>query len=160
MNVSEIVLGLDVVSKIGINDKLVTSGSTFNVRTNTYMRALSRWWYDEGRGKDYESLRSLFGAAINVSELLALRKDYFEAARVISAITPALKGLSNLAQTYRDDIEVHARFTRLQKDVEGAVGKLEELLAPNLPPAPDNESVHTSSSPAGRRIHRTGSSSG
>lgn len=160
MNETEILLNLDVVSQVGINDKLVTQGFTFNIRPNTYTRSFSRWWYDEGRVKDYESLRSLFGSAINLTELLIFRKDIASAARVLAAITPALRGVQNLSQTYRDDVDVHAKFTRLVKDVGEAVCNLQALLAPHFHLHPhDSGSAPPSSSPPLPRMPHTDTSS-
>lgn len=150
MNVTDILLSLDVVSQVGINDKLVTEGATFNIRANSYARALTRWWYDEGRMKNYEALRSLFGNALNLSELLLLKGDEDSARRVITAITPALRGVRNLSQTYRDDVDVYAKFTRLVKDVEDILTKIERGL-PEVRPSSGNGIVPISSSPSSPR---------
>lgn len=159
MNVTEVLLNLDVVSQVGINDKLVTEGPNFNIRSNSYARALTRWWYDEGRLKNYEALRSLFGNALNLSELLILKQDTECARRVLAAITPALKGVRNLSQTYRDDVDVFAKFTRLVKDVEDNLRKLSRTLPEVESPPPDSEIAPTSYSPSSHHKSHSGSQS-
>jgi hypothetical protein len=89
---------------------------------------LLRWWYDESRLKNYEAVRSLLGNALNLSELLILKKDTESAKRVLVAVTPALKGVCNLSETYRDDVDVFAKFTRLVKDVEDNLMRLSREL--------------------------------
>ena len=121
MNMTETLLNLDIVSSVGINDKLVTEGSTFNIRPNTSLRSFVRWWNDESRLKNYVALQSLFGNAINLLHLLKLRGEDASAARVARAINPAISGVKNLAQTYRDDVDLNAKFNRLVQDVEEAM---------------------------------------
>lgn len=152
MNVTEVLLNLDVVSQVGINDKLVTEGASFNIRPNGYLRALMRWWYDEGRTKNYEALRSLFGNALNLSELLIHKGRIESATRVLDAIEPALNGVRNLSQTYRDDVDMFAKFTRLVKDVEdhrrGVVRELHagQIGSGRMPIACSPALLHTSCS--------------
>ena len=160
MNVTEVLLNLDVVSQVGINDKLVTEGPNFNIRSNSYTRALMRWWYDEGRMKNYEALRSLFGNALNLSELLILKKDTESARRVLVAITPALRGVRNLSQTYRDDVDVFAKFTRLVKDVEDNLRKLSRQLPEAETHLDDSGIAPISSSPSSIHKSRTESQTG
>lgn len=158
MNVTEVLLSLDVVSQVGINDKLVTEGPHFNIRPNTYFRAAMRWWYDECRSKNYDALRSLFGNAVNLVELLVYKGDVVCASRVLAAVTPALAGVRNLSQTYRDDVDVYAKFTRLVKDVEDRARALGAQLAGGRSrPPTGNGTEQTSSSPSSPRTLRSGS---
>ena len=162
MNVTEVLLNLDVVSQVGINDKLVTEGPNFNIRTNSYTRAIMRWWYDESRVKNYDALRSLFANALNLSELLILKKDTESAGRVLVAITPALRGVRNLSQTYRDDVDVFAKFTRLVKDVEDNLRKLSRQLPEGETQIHSDDSgiAPISSSPSSVHKSRTESQAG
>ena len=119
MNATEIILSLDVVARINLNDKLVTTDG-FNIHPNSPWRAAARWWYAETRLRNYDALRSLLANAQNIHELFARRDDHTGARRVADAIRHALKGISNLAETYRDDVELHTKLTRLIRDAETA----------------------------------------
>ena len=152
MNVTEILLSLDVVSQVGINDKLITEGANFNIRTNTYMRAVTRWWYDEGRMKNYESLKLLFGSALNLAELLLLKSEVTSAMRVAGAIRPALRGVRNMSQTYRDDVDVYAKFNRLCRDVDDGIQRLVDVGLPSV--LHDSESGPIASSQLPHHIPR------
>lgn len=158
MNVTEILLSLDVVSQVGINDKLITEGANFNIRTNTYMRAVTRWWYDEGRMKNYESLKLLFGSALNLAELLLLKSEVTSAMRVAGAIRPALRGVRNMSQTYRDDVDVYAKFNRLCRDVDDGIQRLVDVGLPSV--LHDSESGPIASSQLPHHIPRMEMSSG
>jgi len=81
------------------------------------------------------------------------------ARRVLVAITPVLRGVRNLSQTYRDDVDVFAKFTRLVRDVEDNLRKLSR----QLPEAetqihPDDSGIAPiSPSPLSSHRSRTGS---
>ena len=152
MNVTEVLLNLDVVSQTQVHDKLITDGANFNIRYTSYIRSIARWWYDETRTKNYEALRSLFGHALNLAELLIFKNDNDVAERILNAVAPALKGVCNLSQTYRDDVEGFAKFTRLVKDVEADTQKIRGVLE-RLRNDCGSDNEPTSTSPSSAHNH-------
>lgn len=118
MNGDAVLTNLLVIQRVGINDKLVFDGAAFNIRPNTSFRAFARWWYSENRYSNYEALRSVICAGVNLVELHMLRNEVESANRIKTALLASQKGLRNLSETYRDDVDMTSRLSMLITDLE------------------------------------------
>lgn len=125
MNADQVITNLCVVARVGINDKLlVTDGPIMNIQANTNTRSVLRWWYSETRERTVAALLTLFGAAMNLTELLFLKSDMAQATRAQTALAESVSGLRNLSETYRDDVETSARIGLLVTDIESFLRKV------------------------------------
>ena len=124
MNTDTVLQNLIVLSRVEVNDKLVSDGVHLSIRPPTYTRSLFRYWYNETRQSNIEALHSLLSAAINLAELLHLQRNAEGSARVVSALHPAVRGLRNLLETYRDDIDACSRLTMLVQDTDRFLSRL------------------------------------
>ena len=113
----DILTNLLVLARVEVNDKLVSEALAFKVRPVSYTRSAVRWLQGESRCRNYEALRALFGAAMNVIELLYLKREDVAAERLLDAFPKALEGVHNMSQTYRDDVETASKLSILATDV-------------------------------------------
>lgn len=128
MDAGRVFHNLRIVSKLSQNDKLVTEGLTFGIRTPSMWRELVRTWHGETREHMLMSLQALMGEAINI---LALTRsaDYqlpqsgillntCTSGRMLAAIQCAIPGLQSLLQTYSCDVSICARLHGIKADTE------------------------------------------
>tara|TARA_B100000683_G_scaffold262837_1_gene290477 strand:- start:1475 stop:1996 length:522 start_codon:yes stop_codon:yes gene_type:complete len=136
MNADLTLTNLMVIGSIGVNDKLVVfDGSVFNIRPNTTFRAAVRWWYGETRYNNFTSLHSVICSAMNLIELFVLRGEFEKASRLLDALPGVLTGLSNVKQTYRDDVEMSSKIQLLIRDVQHFLQR-HRTPSPQLAPSP------------------------
>lgn len=152
MDSSEDILhNLKIVAKVSEQDKLVT-GPRYGLRNPTLTRSLSRWWNGENRQRDFESLRGLFSAAVNLvivgsdaRHLHALNVD-----RLVAQVRQAVDGLRVLVRTYHDDHDMCARLDHL---IEETIYRLDRVVAPSLTVMPSPASSSPTLPPASPPPH-------
>lgn len=137
MNLTETMLNLDIMAMVQVHDKVVSDGARVIIQPNGAARSMLRWWYADGRQKSYETVRTVFNNSLNLVELLILRNETGTARRVATAVQCAMRGVHALGQTYLDDHEIHAKFSRLALDIEHRLAELHmerrDERAPALP---------------------------
>ena len=138
-NTEAIITNLIVTSRVGINDKLVVEGGKLNIQPQSTWRAIWRWWYSETRLASFNAVHALLSAACNMIELQQLRGNHKDAMPIAEVLPLALKGVRNLSQTYRDDVEVCAKFQMLISDIERFIS---EHHAPSPPHTPTYAELH------------------
>ena len=140
-NTEAIITNLIVTSRVGINDKLVVEGGKLNIQPQSSWRALWRWWYSETRLASFNAVHALMSAACNMIELQQLRGNQKEAMPIAEILPQALRGVKNLSETYRDDVEACAKFQMLISDIERFLLE-HELDRASASPTPSYAELH------------------
>ena len=101
--VNEIIINLNVLSKLEKNKKLITKQQYLNIDSskNRITEAFSRWWREEGRD---DTLKKL--------DLLIIKSEqYLKSNPEIGGyLKNAISGLENLKQTYSNCTQTQARL--------------------------------------------------
>jgi hypothetical protein len=142
MNGVKLVLqNLYIVAKTGHRDRLVTEGVRFTIRHPSAFTGLLRRWWGEGREHTVESLNATLSSAMNIVLLCDRGDDDLLRDRVLMALRDSLVGVVNLARTYEDDYDVHARLTILIVETkaflerQGALGPSSQICSESVPPS-------------------------
>lgn len=121
MSAEELLQSLFVVSRLSVNDKLVSDGLRFSIRQPSYYRILVRMYFNENRGKNIDALRMVFQLSMKGVLLHSYKCEIAEKIRFLDALIPACNGLKNLIETYREDVETVSRLQILVDEVQDFV---------------------------------------
>jgi hypothetical protein len=104
-----------VLSKLQVNDKLITNGEYFDIYEPTSLRGFMRFLYRENRVSNITRIRECITHSVNFisrtnNDVSAIDSQSFYATtltnqhkRMTAALNSALKGLETLVITYSDD---------------------------------------------------------
>lgn len=130
---------LAVIAALAQNDKLITNTEPFAVYMPTSVRGFLRFWYGESRQENINKIQACIRCAKNsVTTTLsecgdkALATTPFRVyvgnqeqmqfcVRMMDALRSCIRGLSNLKQTYRDDITTTCLLQSLVHEIEDFV---------------------------------------
>ena len=109
---------LSILSNLSQNDKINTNGDIFVIYEPTYIRGIYRLWYGEGRQYNIQRIQEIVRIAtatirqdiqdvktMNTEEQVfqkETKKRHY--ARLIETLAKSRTGLTNLQQTYKDDV--------------------------------------------------------
>lgn len=105
----KLIQNLKTIGNISHNDKLSTQTDTFTIHEPSSVRGAYRWFYSETRLLNLEKIRDLMHNTKNECTIITSAdnqriEDRHILAELISAMEHAIKGLSNMTETYKDDI--------------------------------------------------------
>lgn len=95
-----ILINLRVLSNIGVQDKLCTYETPFNLHSPSAWRSAYRFIYRESRVKNLQDIENCIYEA----------KKHPQFPRIKSALKSVPTGLLRLANTYRDDATLYSRI--------------------------------------------------
>lgn len=118
---------LDVLGSITANDKLCTQGDSIDVYRPSVFRGAFRWWSGESRARNMAIVDLVLRSSMQTVLILqktARRGDIVAPAeanrlrRTVDRLRKASVGLSNLIETYRDDLCTCAKLRTILATVE------------------------------------------
>lgn len=152
---------LKILSKIKQGDKLLYNNSTFVIDAWTYTQPLYRWYYAESRNTTIRNLEDFTDTLLNTIDIIYTNEfqqpslDSIYYTKVLPTAIPAFKegnsnilltfvsdmrnameGLSNLKQTYRNDISTVSAIDVLIEKINIRIKKISSILSIDRPSAP------------------------
>lgn len=156
---TEIVLkNLTILANVSHNDKLNTNEETFSIYIPTVMRGSLRAWYGEKRSNNIAKIQQTVRMAISfiqtVSQeftkreetlgLFSFAKKIRQCKRMYDSLKESKIGISNLQQTYKDDITMHTQLKVIIDEIDDFImiissqDNLQFLTTPPSPPVSSN----------------------
>lgn len=168
-NLNKLLRDLKVISRIEENGRLSTTGrNTVSIESDSLLQGFWRSLWGDSRERGSESVANVVTAVIEISEALmesrylraetasaGMPEEYVrtEREKVIDALRKvskelhsAVRGISNLSCTYKDDQVMAAKLEQLIGDAEAHVAKVDQCLA-KLKEAPQETTATTSHRP-------------
>ena len=133
---------LSVLGALMQNDKINTEGEIFSIYVPTISRGLVRKFYGENRETNVTHIQeAVRHAKTFVSQTLSTQRplaDSFNSkmfcntqiqhsTRMIEAMNKAIKGLTHLIQTYRDDASISAKLDIICNEIQDFVNNIESI---------------------------------
>ena len=123
---------LHVLGAISHNDKLLTNGDNFDIYSPTSVRGAMRMWHGENRMQNIRRVRQTVTSGMAFATLLFGDAESFKTdatifrfdttilqyRRMCDALQKASIGLSNLQQTYRDDMMMSSQINLLVEEID------------------------------------------
>ena len=145
---------LKILSKIRQGDKLLYNNRTFVIDAWSYTQPLYRWYYSESRDTTVKNLEDFTSVLLKTIDIIysnefqqpSIENNYYT--QVVSTSIPAFKeensnmllnfvtemknaleGLSNLKQTYKDDISTVSGIDVLIEKISVRIKKISNILS-------------------------------
>ena len=111
----EIVINLNVISKIEQNKKLVTTGTYLNIEKDAYFpEAIRRWFRGDCRDDSIKKIDLVVNKGIFLLNNNEDIKDY---------LIKSKKGINNLIETYSKCEQTKARLETIIDNIDRAIGE-------------------------------------
>jgi len=121
---------LSILSSVSQNDKLNTNEETFSIYIPTPMRGVLRMWYSEKRNSNVIKIQEAVRLAVNFIQntlqevnsdnesLFTTQNKQRQCKRMFETLSLSRNGLSNLQQTYKDDISMSAQLKIVSDEID------------------------------------------
>jgi hypothetical protein len=120
MTLEEILVNINLISKIEVNDKLIINNKFINIDT-TYMQPLTRWLYGNDRKSTLFFLNLIINKSFNFCDNILKDEDNNNNTKLLFRLTTEIKnsinGLLNLKQTYTCDKLVQAEIDVIVENI-------------------------------------------
>jgi hypothetical protein len=141
---------LRILSKIEIGDKLYFYNDQFVIDKWTYLQPITRWYYAESRSTSLQHLQDFIQKVFTLVDVIyanengSLEKNYYvelsrpsvfkeENASILVTFINDLKnatvGISNLKQTYKNDITIISALDILIEHIHVRIKKINAILS-------------------------------
>ena len=132
INVENVLLNLKMISQIKPYDKLYMEEDLIKIDTPTVFQGIYRWIKDYSRGNTAENLNVIIKNVIDITNSLLEQKQNNESnvlcQQILIEISNALKGLSNLKITYKDDTFMSSKLDICKEKLKARKDKLINLI--------------------------------
>lgn len=150
---NQLLRDLKVIGRIEENGRISTVGrSNISIESDTAFTGIMRFLWGDSRERAAESIANVVTAVIEISDSL-LESNCIQAKPVVDEDTPddylkgerekvigslqkvsrelhgAVRGISNLSRTYKNDQVLWAKLEQLMGDIEHHVSKVDQRLA-------------------------------
>jgi hypothetical protein len=137
---------MSVIAALAQNDKLMTDTEPFTVYMPTTVRGLVRFWYREARASNVAKIQSCirfakafitstlgdYSSGVPDNEPFSAQVSHQETLqfclRMLDTLRRCVTGLTNLKQTYRDDITTGCMLQSLIDEIDGYVATTDNVM--------------------------------
>jgi hypothetical protein len=137
MSTDQVLTNLKIISQIKKGEKIVTNSSILEI-DNRYFQSVRRWWQQNSRISTIDFFNKVIDRSFEIIDTTYNEKEkdnyYFneENSRILQKfsleMTNSCKGLSNLKETYTNDVTTTSQIDIMIEKIKGRVEKIQKIM--------------------------------